>query len=831
MAQSIHQFQSTILIVDDLPDNLRMLQEAISGFGYKVRCAKSGSMALTAAQSDVPDLVLLDINMPEMDGYEVCRRLKSHDKTQDVPIIFLSAIDDVFDKVKAFEVGGADYITKPFLIEEVLIRVKHQLSLKTAIQEVRQLNAELEQRVQQRTALLNQEITERRQAQQIQQKYLEELKEWRHRYEQAGLVSGQILFEWNLCTNLPTWGSNTAKILGYAIAEMPKSWDEWLNLIHPEDRNKFIAEVHKNSYISLEYRLRCKDGSYIWVEDKTHVILDAEANPERMIGFIGEITSRKHAEIALQDSESRFRLLSEYAPIGIFRTDPQGNIIYENPTLRSMTGLNEHHCSVLPWTNLLHPEDLPKVLDGFQEIVQKELSWSAEFRLVNPESHNIHWILGKATPLFSENDNGSGYIGTLTDITDQKHASEVLEKVNEHLEQRVKDRTNELQQSNLRLRIENTMRNHDIKKRQRAELALHEAKDRLQAVLDAVPGCVAWVQSDLKYLGVNRLMANMLGRPTKDFIGQTVGFLQIDIQPLHNFIKSFFQEQLKYATTEIELLIGQKSKHYLAVGQQYLNGKAAVFIGMDITERKQAEIKIQKALEQTQELSEFKSRFITNTSHEFRTPLTTILSASEILELYGEQWPQEKKLRYLKLIQKSVNQMINLLDDVLIISASEAGKIKLSSIPVDIVAFCEMLIEEIKINKRYNHTLDFTYVLEQHQVNLDEKIMRQILGNLLSNAIKYSPENKSIQFDLTVDTEHITFRITDQGIGIPQEDQIHLFDLFHRANNVGTIPGTGLGLSIVKRAVELYGGTIDVNSEVGKGTQFTVLLPINTIER
>jgi signal transduction histidine kinase len=401
----------------------------------------------------------------------------------------------------------------------------------------------------------------------------------------------------------------------------------------------------------------------------------------------------------------------------------------------------------------------------------------------------------------------------------------------DELELRVAERTAELQQSNLRLRIENTMRNHDIKERQRAERALHEAKDQLQAVLDAVPGYVAWVQSDLKYLGVNQLMASMFERSAEDFIGEAVGFLQISSQPLRNFIESFFKEQLNYATTEIELLIGQTNKHYLVVGQQYLNGKAAVFIGMDITERKQAETKVQKALEQTQELSEFKSRFISNTSHEFRTPLTSIMSASEILEHYGEQWPQEKKLRYLTLIQKSVNQMISLLDDVLIVSAGEAGKIVLSPIPVDIVAFCKMLIEEIKINKNYNHMLNFTYFVEQQQVNLDEKIMRQILGNLLSNAVKYSPENKPIQFDLTVDTEHIKFRIADRGIGIPPEDRIHLFDLFHRAKNVGNIPGTGLGLSIVKRAVDLHGGTIDVNSEVGKGTQFTVLLPVvNNIE-
>ncbi len=161
-----------ILIVDDTPDHLHVLSTTLSEHGYQVRCAQGGAMALTGVQYARPDLILLDIKMVGMDGYEVCRILKAEPQTRDIPIIFLSALDDVLNKVQAFAVGGADYITKPFQSAEVLARVQHQLALQAAKAEIYQVNAELEQRLQQRTMQLElanqawqQEITDRRQAQ------------------------------------------------------------------------------------------------------------------------------------------------------------------------------------------------------------------------------------------------------------------------------------------------------------------------------------------------------------------------------------------------------------------------------------------------------------------------------------------------------------------------------------------------------------------------------------------------------------------------------------------------------------------------------------------
>ena len=173
MTISISAQEISILVVDDAADNLQILETTLSNQGYKVRCAKNGLIALRGAKTILPDLILLDIKMPGLDGYQVCQKLKADEQTRDIPIIFLSALDDVSDKVKAFEVGGVDYISKPIQVKEVVARVKNQISLQLAQAKISELNQDLELRVHQRTAELNtaveklrQEINERQRIQQ-----------------------------------------------------------------------------------------------------------------------------------------------------------------------------------------------------------------------------------------------------------------------------------------------------------------------------------------------------------------------------------------------------------------------------------------------------------------------------------------------------------------------------------------------------------------------------------------------------------------------------------------------------------------------------------------
>ena len=166
-----HENTHNILVVDDMVDNLRVLSNTLSEQGYKVRCAKNGTTALKVAKKIIPNLILLDIKMPDLNGYQVCQKLKADPQTQDIPVIFLSALDEVLDKVQAFEVGGVDYITKPFQVEEVLVRAKNQIALQAAKAEIYKLNQELEQKVKERTIQLEisnqklqQEICDRKKA-------------------------------------------------------------------------------------------------------------------------------------------------------------------------------------------------------------------------------------------------------------------------------------------------------------------------------------------------------------------------------------------------------------------------------------------------------------------------------------------------------------------------------------------------------------------------------------------------------------------------------------------------------------------------------------------
>jgi signal transduction histidine kinase len=240
--------------------------------------------------------------------------------------------------------------------------------------------------------------------------------------------------------------------------------------------------------------------------------------------------------------------------------------------------------------------------------------------------------------------------------------------------------------------------------------------------------------------------------------------------------------------------------------------------------RQKAEEDLRKALEKEKQLNELKSRFVSMTSHEFRTPLTSILSSAELLENYGHKWNEEKKNQYLQRIQNSVKNMTALMNDVLLLGKAESGNLECKLTQLNLESFCREIVEELQLTAS-THTIVFQGQNLPSKVSLDEKLLRHILTNLLSNAIKYSPKSDRVDFEVSSDSQTVIFKIVDYGIGIPAREQEQLFSSFHRASNVGSIAGTGLGLAIVKKAVDLHGGQIEVNSQEGIGTTFTVTLP------
>ncbi len=247
---------------------------------------------------------------------------------------------------------------------------------------------------------------------------------------------------------------------------------------------------------------------------------------------------------------------------------------------------------------------------------------------------------------------------------------------------------------------------------------------------------------------------------------------------------------------------------------------------VEIGKRKQAEEEARNAMVKEKELHELKTRFISLTSHEFRTPLTSILTAAELLQYHNQKLSEDKKLELLQRIQTSVSQMTELLNNVLTIERVEAGKLGFEPVPLDVVKFCSDLVDDLGLGIAAHHYISFSNTIQSKTLNLDEKLLRHILLNLLSNAIKYSPSGSTIDFQLSQSGDEVIFQVKDNGIGIPLDDQSRLFELFHRGKNVGTISGTGLGLAIVKRSVDLHGGKIEVASALGAGSTFTVTLPL-----
>jgi signal transduction histidine kinase len=254
-------------------------------------------------------------------------------------------------------------------------------------------------------------------------------------------------------------------------------------------------------------------------------------------------------------------------------------------------------------------------------------------------------------------------------------------------------------------------------------------------------------------------------------------------------------------------------------------------INVDIDNRKRAEAELLAAVQREKELSEMKSKFVSTASHEFRTPLATMLSSAELLEHYSDSLSPAEKLNLLQTIQSGAKRMSELIDDVLTLGRAESGVLKLNPGRMNLRELCDKVVSEFRIAQGRQHLISLVDRFDHADVDMDERLLRHILNNLLSNAVKYSPPGSEVTFSLSRRNEQAVIEIQDRGIGIPAQDQPRLFESFHRASNVENRPGTGLGLAIVKKSVELHGGEITLASAPGTGTLFTVMLPLRPSER
>jgi signal transduction histidine kinase len=232
-----------------------------------------------------------------------------------------------------------------------------------------------------------------------------------------------------------------------------------------------------------------------------------------------------------------------------------------------------------------------------------------------------------------------------------------------------------------------------------------------------------------------------------------------------------------------------------------------------------------ESLSREKELNEMKSHFVSLASHEFRTPLSTILSSSSLLEMYTESDQQEKRMVHINRINTAVKNLTDLLTNFLTLERLAKGFVQTENTLFNLPEFLDAVVGDLDgmVSKK-NQWITCTHSGE-NMVEQSKTILKNVLLNLLSNASKYSANEKEIQLNSKVANHYITITVKDEGIGIPAEDQKKLFTEFFRAGNAGEIPGTGLGLSIVKKYIDLLNGKISFVSMPGKGTEFTIVLP------
>lgn len=275
------------------------------------------------------------------------------------------------------------------------------------------------------------------------------------------------------------------------------------------------------------------------------------------------------------------------------------------------------------------------------------------------------------------------------------------------------------------------------------------------------------------------------------------------------------QQKLQQYNTELESVIEERT----------------AFLKNTVSELEKAKEEVNISLMKEKELNMLKTRFVSMASHEFRTPLSTIQLSASLIEHYYDRLNKGKIFEHLGKIKSAVGNLTSILNDFLSVERIEAGKIDPVYMEFDIKEFCKEIIEAMNMQTRQGQRIYYKHIGKASRLTLDSNLLQHCLVNLISNAIKYSREGGVIELQTKMVAEKCRIEVKDQGIGIPKEDQIHLFEAFFRAGNTNDIEGTGLGLNIVKRYTELMSGRIDFESSPAAGTIFILTFPINAGRR
>ncbi len=588
--------------------------------------------------------------------------------------------------------------------------------------------------------------------------------------------------DYNLLTGEVTWTEATARILETGVRFKPTLQTLGRFASASEQRkiiDAFVELRRSMSDVEVEFRIRTATHKQRWVHLRMHPVL-IKRKLAGIRGTVLDITRRRMTALEIE----RLSWVARHTKSAVIIADKRDRIEWVNEGFCALFGYaTDEVRGKIPGTLLQGQLTDKKVLQGIREKVAAFQSVNEVVQLYTRDGKPI-WINVDIAPIRLE-DEPLYLVGILTDLTELMRAQE-FQKNQEALEQRQK---------------------------------------LLNAIAGNFPeGIIGVLNKNLQYVFVGGSEIERLGHSTQDWVGHA---LFDRVSPEANAVAAPYLHKV-FQGESVHFEVSIKAKTYvvsavpMAPEEKFI--VRALVVIQNITERKMAEEETLRALTKQRELNELKTKFVTIASHEFRTPLGTILSSADLAYQYHHLHDAENTSKHINRIKSSVKQLTEILNEFLQLSKIEDGGTKNAPVEFRLTECCEGLVDELTTVKKADQQILFAHE-GVDTVCLDRQHVRNILVNLLSNAIKYSPPGKRVWFTARADKAKVVFEVKDEGIGIPEEEQSQVYDPFFRAHNAGHIQGTGLGLNIVQRYLKLMKGTITLRSGINKGTTFTVTLP------
>ena len=579
------------------------------------------------------------------------------------------------------------------------------------------------------------------------------------------------------------------------------------NQFAQERRSRFITATNTKSVIEWIDEIDKNDGLTTYHTRKLAPVFNELGELEMMVGYGGDITALKKAEADLKTSNERFIYASQATSDALWDWNMITDEIFVGESHATLFGhvFENNTITGAECENFIHPDDKEKYFKHFKEVIaSNSKKWSDEYRYLKADG-SYSYVSDKAIIIRNEKGKAIRMIGAMEDITDRRNVEEQN-----------------------RLLIEENNQNKNIQ--------LNEAKNMYRLLADNTVDLICLHNLDTTFEYISPSIKKLTGYSPEELMGEfPMKFVHPkDLETIQKSYGSFITEK-EDDNAHVEARFKNKKGDYIwfEIKAKIVkeDGKPVSFqtSARDITQKKEVQYAMKKALVQERELNELRTNLVSTISHEFRTPMTTIRTSAELIEMYieGHNFVHSAQLqKRINTITEEIDRIVELMNAVLTISKNDAGKTNFKPVAFDLQQICLGVIET-----SYSHQIDGRKVKthfdgDNFTVFADKNLMEYTLFNLLNNAFKYSEGSGDIVLNLKSINNQIEIQIIDFGIGIPEKDIPKLFNTFFRANNTEGIQGTGLGLYIVKTFTNRNSGTIQVTSELGKGTQVSLHFPL-----